>query len=106
MQLSSDVFPAPLGPMRPRMVDESTSKLRSSRTVMPPNRKVTLEIERATVIRPAPVSGNRTFVPRPHSSLSMGDSGIARREPPPGEALALTSYLGGYKALDNARARF
>src|SRR5215472_8237913 len=64
MQLNRVVFPAPLGPIRPRIALSGTSNDTLSSATIPPNRMLTPRIESSALVMPvslsAPVPASRT----------------------------------------------
>src|SRR5262249_19049255 len=88
MQLNMVVFPAPLGPIRPRMAPSETSKDTPSRATIPPNRMLTPRIESRGLAMP--VSLSAAGPPSRRSCNATGLRGLARlrRSGPAAETVA------------------
>src|SRR5215469_7358777 len=88
MQLNMVVFPAPLGPIRPRIAPSETSKDTPSRATIPPNRMLTPRMESRAFAMP--VSLSAAGPPSRRSCTAIALRGRARlpRCCPAGEAVA------------------
>src|SRR5262244_116404 len=76
MQLNMVVFPAPLGPIRPRIAPSETSKDTPSRATIPPNRMLTPRMESRAFAMP--VSLSTAGPPSRRSCTAIGLRGLAR----------------------------